>query len=597
TESGSAPGYPNTDRWRIEIRADDGGKPGQVVLYTESVSGAAVPSTVVGGVDGVGEPRTINPRYEFSHVLDHPFAAQRDTVYWVSALSETTNFYPFFSWAAGYPADDPGPLDRLPHALEAGYMEAGCHQFRLGTDDYPSPQVGNRAFTILTLPSNDSDQDGMDDQWETVHGLDTSLDDSSFDPDQDGLANLGEFARRTDPENPDTDADGLDDGFETNTGTYHSPEDRGTNPLVADSDGDGLLDGLEAPDAAYPGTHSKSDPNRTDTDSDGLDDKAERVAGTDPSTIDSDADGVSDRWEVEQGTDPRNSADPLQLSVSKPSTIDTRLTAARHDNTPNEFHVRNDHTVDATFRLLVDFEPKQGDDREVLFEVGGRPAGCALTYEPGNLIVLRWQGVSAPDAQEHELPIASISWKLTERQLARGDLEILWGYDTLNASGTQSVGLWIDGVLCDEQSMQLGSEWSMRGDSAFAHQSVKGCFFDGWVSASASAFKSGSINFSVGLEHSRDAYPVTSYARPPVMREISFDPTRDEVTLIWSSEATEGFDSPYVLETSRDLRSWVYSSGWLYRRGPTMSITLRRQTGHQFYRVRLLPPWGPGGEE
>ncbi len=43
----------------------------------------------------------------------------------------------------------------------------------------------------------------------------------------------------------DTDSDGLSDSVETNTGTYVSPTDTGTDPLVADTDGDGAGDWYE----------------------------------------------------------------------------------------------------------------------------------------------------------------------------------------------------------------------------------------------------------------------------------------------------------------------------------------------------------------
>ena len=43
----------------------------------------------------------------------------------------------------------------------------------------------------------------------------------------------------------DTDGDGLPDFAETNTGTYVSASDTGTDPNVADSDGDGLSDSVE----------------------------------------------------------------------------------------------------------------------------------------------------------------------------------------------------------------------------------------------------------------------------------------------------------------------------------------------------------------
>ena len=49
-----------------------------------------------------------------------------------------------------------------------------------------------------------------------------------------------EIANGTDPGNPDSDDDGLLDGVETNTGTFVSATDTGTNPLESDSDGDFL---------------------------------------------------------------------------------------------------------------------------------------------------------------------------------------------------------------------------------------------------------------------------------------------------------------------------------------------------------------------
>jgi alpha-tubulin suppressor-like RCC1 family protein len=45
----------------------------------------------------------------------------------------------------------------------------------------------------------------------------------------------------------DTDADGLDDSVETNTGTYVSPADTGTDPNDPDTDSDTIPDGLDLP--------------------------------------------------------------------------------------------------------------------------------------------------------------------------------------------------------------------------------------------------------------------------------------------------------------------------------------------------------------
>jgi hypothetical protein len=81
------------------------------------------------------------------------------------------------------------------------------------------------------------------------------LDDASFGIDQDG--------------------DGLTDSVETNTGTYISANNTGTNPSNPDSDNDGLKDGEEV--ITY-GTN----PLLEDTDVDGARDDVEVAAGTNP---------------------------------------------------------------------------------------------------------------------------------------------------------------------------------------------------------------------------------------------------------------------------------------------------------------------------
>ena len=43
----------------------------------------------------------------------------------------------------------------------------------------------------------------------------------------------------------DSDGDGLDNSVETNTGTFVSASDTGTDPNVFDSDNDGFSDGAE----------------------------------------------------------------------------------------------------------------------------------------------------------------------------------------------------------------------------------------------------------------------------------------------------------------------------------------------------------------
>lgn len=76
---------------------------------------------------------------------------------------------------------------------------------------------------------------------------------------------------------PDTDFDGLPDYAETNTGTYISPDDTGTDPNDPYTDGDSLTDGQEV-------WEFNSNPHLADTDSDGFDDGFEVATGFDPAS-------------------------------------------------------------------------------------------------------------------------------------------------------------------------------------------------------------------------------------------------------------------------------------------------------------------------
>ena len=87
------------------------------------------------------------------------------------------------------------------------------------------------------FPPIDGDQDGIYDNWETLHGLDpTDPSDANSDPDNDLLIAADEFLIGTSENNPDTDRDGIPDGAEFAYGL--EPLD----PLDAqgDLDGDGF---------------------------------------------------------------------------------------------------------------------------------------------------------------------------------------------------------------------------------------------------------------------------------------------------------------------------------------------------------------------
>lgn len=133
------------------------------------------------------------------------------------------------------------------------------------------------------------------------------------DTDGDGLANDYETANGLDPANPDTDGDGLKDGDEVNV--------YGTSPLAPDTDNDALKDGEEAlqykTNPLAPDTdgdllndgdeiNRKTDPLNPDTDQDGLNDGAEAGLGTDPTKQDTDNDGLLDGQENQTCPQPTN---------------------------------------------------------------------------------------------------------------------------------------------------------------------------------------------------------------------------------------------------------------------------------------------------
>lgn len=140
------------------------------------------------------------------------------------------------SWepASGLVADPPGSVADL-----------GDGQFVVVLDD-----AGNGMRIGEGEADPDSDNDGLEDLWETLQfgNLDQTAD---GDPDEDGLTNLKEFEAGTRPTSSDTDRDGLADGAELS--------EHMTNPLSIDTDSDGYSDGVELAAGSDP-TDSESVP-------------------------------------------------------------------------------------------------------------------------------------------------------------------------------------------------------------------------------------------------------------------------------------------------------------------------------------------------
>lgn len=188
--------------------------------------------------------------------------------------------------------------------------------------------------TFRTDPATaDSDGDGFPDAWEVLHRLDpgdAAVPEPLSDADKDGLTIAQELELGTDPNLKDTDRGGLDDSVDINPldpsddkgdcdfdGIDDATEARGglTRPGEPDSDGDGLVDrafsrdncrtaaGERLPTLGVDviGVADPADPNRV---------LGESRHATDPNKWDSDGDGLPDGWEVRFGLNPRSQDSP-----------------------------------------------------------------------------------------------------------------------------------------------------------------------------------------------------------------------------------------------------------------------------------------------
>ena len=78
---------------------------------------------------------------------------------------------------------------------------------------YVADTYNSRVLRLKTTV--DSDGDGMDDVWESLHGLDPAdPSDALSDPDGDGVYNIGEYRVGSNPQNPNSDGDGAGDMWE-----------------------------------------------------------------------------------------------------------------------------------------------------------------------------------------------------------------------------------------------------------------------------------------------------------------------------------------------------------------------------------------------
>ncbi|TSJ70381.1 hypothetical protein FPH17_11520 [Corynebacterium godavarianum] len=207
------------------------------------------------------------------------------------------------------------------------------------------------------------DEDGKTVPNESEEDEPTDPNKSDKDTDKDGLTDEEEKELGTDPNKADTDEDGINDGDEVNGSKNPFDKDgkkvedgkpgAPTDPKKADTDEDGTNDGDEVNNKDKDGNPAPTDPNDPDSkpavpaedpkdsDNDGLTDEKEKELGTDPNKADTDEDGINDGDEVNGSKNPFDK-DGKKVEDGKPGApTDPKKADTDEDGTNDGDEVNN----------------------------------------------------------------------------------------------------------------------------------------------------------------------------------------------------------------------------------------------------------------
>ena len=268
-------------------------------------------------------------------------------------------------------------------AIPSPYGNYVCYENRTGTsvsisvnrvDGFSS---GLHAVQIVDA-TRDVDASGIPDWYEMQYSLQPAgpaL--ATADADGDGLTNLQEFQRNSNPRKFDTDGDGLADNQES-----------AANALKIDSDGDGLSDFDEA------NTVLPSNPNLADSDGDGVSDLIEKRSGSDPAVNPATTLGYLGKVPVYSSSPVmwEWKVDPIQLVWDHGSGI-----AGGGDGNNNSIFSVGVGNVLASSRRSIELELRTKEGKLTYLFKSERTAGFSASSDANSNIILQDSNTPTPD--------------------------------------------------------------------------------------------------------------------------------------------------------------------------------------------------------
>lgn len=424
----------------------------------------------------------------------------------------------------------------------------------------------------------DSDDDMMDDEWELAffENLDR---DGTGDFDEDGVLDLAEFESGLLPDNKDSDTDGLGDGVETNTGTWVSGENTGTDPRNADTDGDGLADGVETNTGTFvSASDAGTNPHSKDTDGDLAEDAREVAASTDPTDPNSFPTTTINQgqWSVELDI-PNDELASIVLDVENDELDfvtngntdmwtqrrDAPMAWAPNPNVPEgemwsvETQVRYNGAEDAAQRVagLLFYPDEDG--------LGGSEDGLDFGYglNDWNNRGVEAQGFGGTEVGDSGQPFISAQDDIGNPSAAFLRIEIVEGGESDEYTffyKLEEADDWteLETVTSDQDNSRVAMFFKNGGGTAEEDRSVSFTYF---------AIDDGNV----------DDFRITAITR-----------TEDTVTLTWSSRAGK----TYALEAAPNVSEWLEVDDGIESMGAETTFTDRSpellNEAVRYYRVR-----------